>query len=74
MVSALQLVFAGGIYIPPEILMREETPPAPPSATATRLGVQLQAEPAELGLTGRQSRRALADDAGQEQQGNLPRA
>ena len=27
MVSALQLVFAGGIYIPPEILQRAEKPP-----------------------------------------------
>ena len=54
MMSALQLVFAGGIYIPPEILVRDEKPPASLSATATRLGVQLQAEPAELGLTGRQ--------------------
>ena len=27
MMSALQLVFAGGIYIPPEILAREQTPP-----------------------------------------------
>lgn len=48
MVSALQLVFAGGIYIPPEILARSDTaeteaPPARPKAT-----------PAELGLTGRQ--------------------
>src|SRR6266568_3555765 len=33
MLSALQLVFAGGIYIPPEILTRDQ-PPAPPLAAA----------------------------------------
>jgi hypothetical protein len=27
MMSALQLVFSGGIYIPPEILAREQAPP-----------------------------------------------
>lgn len=54
MMSALQLVFAGGIYIPPEILMREETPSVKLSATATRLGVPSQAEPADIGLTERQ--------------------
>jgi len=54
MMSALQLVFAGGIYIPPEILAREEAPPAPLSATATRLGLQSQAAPTDVGLTERQ--------------------
>ena len=54
MVSALQLVFAGGIYIPPTILARDEPPPAQLSATANRLGVQSDAEPADLGLTERQ--------------------
>ena len=53
MMSALQLVFAGGIYIPPEILSREEPPP-PVSPTATRLGLQSRAAPADLGLTERQ--------------------
>ena len=53
MMSALQLVFAGGIYIPPEILSRE-TAPLPASPTATRLGLQSQAAPADLGLTERQ--------------------
>jgi DNA-binding NarL/FixJ family response regulator len=51
MVSALQLVFSGGIYIPPEILVRSDQPPAM-SAAATRL--RQGATPAELGLTGRQ--------------------
>lgn len=54
MMSALQLVFSGGIYIPPEILAREQAPPAPASPTATRLGLQSHAAPAALGLTGRQ--------------------
>jgi len=53
MLSALQLVFAGGIYIPPEILSREDIPP-PASPTATRLGLQSRASPADLGLTERQ--------------------
>lgn len=53
MLSALQLVFAGGIYIPPEILGREG--PAPSKAALTRLAPgQTRVTPAELGLTGRQ--------------------
>jgi DNA-binding NarL/FixJ family response regulator len=48
MLSALQLVFAGGIYIPPEILAREHlshTAQRPPGAIVS---------PADLGLTDRQ--------------------
>ena len=48
MVSALQLVFAGGIYIPPEILLRAEASAAQPGSK------RQQASPAELGLTDRQ--------------------
>ena len=48
MVSALQLVFAGGIYIPPEILARADVPSSKPQPLRPR------ATPAELGLTGRQ--------------------
>jgi DNA-binding NarL/FixJ family response regulator len=48
MVSALQLVFAGGIYIPPEILLRTEEP------TSKSQSTRQPATPAELGLTGRQ--------------------
>jgi DNA-binding NarL/FixJ family response regulator len=51
MVSALQLVFSGGIYIPPEILVRSDQPSAASSATAR---LRQGATPAELGLTGRQ--------------------
>lgn len=50
MVSALQLVFAGGIYIPPEILTRTDDVPLSSSPGPTRA----KATPAELGLTGRQ--------------------
>jgi DNA-binding NarL/FixJ family response regulator len=53
MVSALQLVFAGGIYIPPEILARDEPSPRqrsdkPPVANRPTVS------PADLGLTERQ--------------------
>jgi DNA-binding NarL/FixJ family response regulator len=53
MVAALELVFAGGIYIPPEILARHEpevseSAPQPAAAGAPR------ASPRDLGLTERQ--------------------
>jgi DNA-binding NarL/FixJ family response regulator len=48
MLSALKLIFAGGIYVPPEILGRR--PPAP--AVQPRSGPPLSA--AKLGLTERQ--------------------
>jgi len=50
MVSALQLVFAGGIYIPPEILTKADQPPQPTAPGRLRKGTT----PADLGLTGRQ--------------------
>jgi DNA-binding NarL/FixJ family response regulator len=51
MLSALRLVFSGGIYIPPEILARGEAP-APLSSTAiSRPG---EGSPADAGLTARQ--------------------
>jgi DNA-binding NarL/FixJ family response regulator len=53
MLAALDLVFAGGIYIPPEILSRREPEPsqstAPPPATGASRG-----SPRDLGLTDRQ--------------------
>ncbi len=54
MLSALQLVFSGGIYIPPEILGREEasllqSPPLKQSANDLA-----RVQPADLGLTARQ--------------------
>jgi DNA-binding NarL/FixJ family response regulator len=53
MLSALRLVFSGGIYIPPEILAREDPPQ--PKPALTRLGAETaRVTPADLGLTGRQ--------------------
>jgi DNA-binding NarL/FixJ family response regulator len=57
--SALQLVFSGGIYIPPQALSRLEPPPATPQPSApggariSRPG-QPAVSPADLGLTERQ--------------------
>jgi DNA-binding NarL/FixJ family response regulator len=51
MLSALQLVFAGGIYIPPEILARHDAQAAPQSGAQRPAA---QASPSDLGLTGRQ--------------------
>lgn len=45
MTSALDLIFSGGVYIPPEILAGAAGEPSPPRP---------QASPAELGLTERQ--------------------
>jgi DNA-binding NarL/FixJ family response regulator len=53
MVGALQLVFAGGIYIPPEILARDKSSAAEPSRTGTAVG-RPRASPSDLGLTERQ--------------------
>jgi DNA-binding NarL/FixJ family response regulator len=54
LVSAIGLVLSGGIYIPPEILVRPE--PAPPGRSGpTRRGANRSpASPRELGLTERQ--------------------
>src|SRR5207249_497743 len=53
MLSALQLVFAGGIYIPPEILARED--PSLPKPKLTRVAADTApVTPTDLGLTGRQ--------------------
>src|SRR5258708_3260363 len=53
MVSALQLVFAGGIYIPPEILARDE-PSAPQRHDKPSAANRPTVSPADLGLTARQ--------------------
>src|SRR5262245_28272927 len=47
MLGALQLVFSGGVYVPPEILAREDSS-APPSARRAPVAL------ADVGLTGRQ--------------------
>src|SRR5262249_2532052 len=48
MLSALDLVLAGGVYIPPEILLRDQRPltSAKPACSSTR-----PVKPADLGLT-----------------------
>jgi DNA-binding NarL/FixJ family response regulator len=51
--SALDLVFAGGVYIPPEILLRERRSPPIPKLTSIALGAR-PVRPADLGLTERQ--------------------
>jgi DNA-binding NarL/FixJ family response regulator len=51
MLSALQLIFAGGRYIPPEILARDDTTDSPPKPPAGRLP---PVSPSDLGLTERQ--------------------
>jgi DNA-binding NarL/FixJ family response regulator len=51
MLSALQLVFAGGIYIPPEILGRDELSIPVPRPSADN---RPNAAPADFGLTDRQ--------------------
>src|SRR5262245_30665181 len=53
MLSALQLVFAGGIYIPPEILGRDE-PSARPRDGTPPVANRPAVSPADLGLTERQ--------------------
>jgi DNA-binding NarL/FixJ family response regulator len=52
MVGALQLVFAGGIYIPPEILARDE--PSPRQSDDKPPANRPTVSPADLGLTERQ--------------------
>jgi DNA-binding NarL/FixJ family response regulator len=47
MLSAFNLIFAGGVYVPPEILARQPSP-------ATPVQPQPRASAAELGLTDRQ--------------------
>ena len=50
MLSALQLVFAGGIYVPPEILRREDSPAKMQRSTCDDRRLSL----GDLGLTERQ--------------------
>jgi DNA-binding NarL/FixJ family response regulator len=56
MLSALRLVFSGGVYIPPEILSRSDTPlgAGPSAAFGRRLEGSAPTLPADLGLTARQ--------------------
>jgi DNA-binding NarL/FixJ family response regulator len=53
MLSALRLIVSGGIYIPPDILVRRETAPSQPSANTS--GTESPSlSPRDLGLTDRQ--------------------
>jgi DNA-binding NarL/FixJ family response regulator len=54
MVSALGLVLAGGVYIPPEILSNEERPRPSPGPAGPLPGTR-PVGPAEFGLTDRQA-------------------
>jgi DNA-binding NarL/FixJ family response regulator len=53
MIGALQLVFAGGIYIPPEILARDEPPPRQRDEERP-VAKRPTVSPADVGLTDRQ--------------------
>lgn len=53
MVGALELVLSGGIYIPPEILVRDALP-LPSSAAKQVAADRLRVSPADCGLTERQ--------------------
>jgi DNA-binding NarL/FixJ family response regulator len=53
MLSALDLVFAGGVYVPPEILLCEQRSPPIPKLASIAPGAR-PVRPAELGLTERQ--------------------
>jgi DNA-binding NarL/FixJ family response regulator len=53
MLTALQLIFAGGKYIPPEILTRDSPTTAPPASTPPG-GGRPPTSPSDLGLTERQ--------------------
>jgi DNA-binding NarL/FixJ family response regulator len=54
MLSALRLVFSGGVYIPPAILSRSDTPAGPGPAAASARRLEGAPSPADLGLTARQ--------------------
>ena len=72
MMSALNLVFSGGVYIPPEILgsgSRREGAAAKPQRYRQAAGIA-----GRPGIDRTAGRRAGADDARQEQQGDLPPA
>jgi DNA-binding NarL/FixJ family response regulator len=59
MISALQLVLSGGVYIPPQALSQAASPPLPrspppPSPPAGSSAGRAALSPGDLGLTGRQ--------------------
>ena len=54
MLSALDLVLAGGVYIPPDILLREQRPLTGPKLACIPSGTR-PVRPSDLGLTDRQT-------------------
>ena len=54
MTSALNLVFSGGVYIPPEILGSAKSERTEPSPQSRSTAATPQASPVDLGLTERQ--------------------
>jgi DNA-binding NarL/FixJ family response regulator len=54
MLSALRLVFSGGVYIPPAILSRSAPPAGPSAASGRRADAPAPTLPADVGLTARQ--------------------
>jgi DNA-binding NarL/FixJ family response regulator len=54
MLSALQLIIAGGIYVPPEILARRETTNGASKVNLSTTNRPTAASPSDLGLTQRQ--------------------
>jgi DNA-binding NarL/FixJ family response regulator len=54
MLTALELVFAGGIYIPPEILSRGQALPPPQAATKPSVAGMPRVLPSNIELTERQ--------------------
>jgi DNA-binding NarL/FixJ family response regulator len=54
MLSALNLVLAGGVYIPPEIISREQRALTGPKLACIASGARA-VKPADLGLTDRQA-------------------
>jgi DNA-binding NarL/FixJ family response regulator len=73
MLSAFNLIFSGGIYIPPEILDRRQ---ATPMSAQTRPASSLKPRASDGGSGPDRAADggASPDDAGQEQQGYLSRA
>ena len=53
MLSALRLIFSGGMYIPPDILVHRETTPSQPRRDTSETGSR-SLSPRDLGLTDRQ--------------------
>ena len=54
LLSAISLVLSGGIYIPPEILSRQETPKSAEPGTGRAVSKKPATSPRDLGLTDRQ--------------------